>query len=251
MGRPIARAAAWAGLLALALAACGKAPGPQAQADSPAYRQQVIDYLLKHPDVIEEAAGRYDQQQQAVAMAAARRAIPAHRDALDHDPMDFVANPDGKITVVEFFDYRCPYCKSAQPALEDLIRGNRDVRFVFKEFPILPDADGRIGVSLRAARAAMASADAGKYPAVHDALMTQRPLDDEGIAKVLRANGLDPIKVTTATTYDDHLKDVHELALAIHASGTPAFVVGDSLIEGNQMDELTAAIAKLRMAAKS
>jgi protein-disulfide isomerase len=242
--------AALAAALLVVLCACSKDAG-QAARDNEAFGQQVRAYLMKHPEVIEEASGKLNAQRRQQALADSAKAINLSRAALEHDPRDFVANPDGKITVVEFFDYRCPYCKAAQPDLDTLIRDNPDVRFVFKEFPILPDADGRIGVSLRAARAAMASADAGKYPAVHDALMTQRPLDDEGIAKVLRANGLDPIKVTTATTYDDHLKDVHELALAIHASGTPAFVVGDSLIEGNQMDELTAAIAKLRMAAKS
>jgi protein-disulfide isomerase len=246
MGRPIARAAAWAGLLALALAACGKAPGPQAQADSPAYRQQVIDYLLKHPDVIEEAAGRYDQQQQAVAMAAARRAIPAHRDALDHDPMDFVANPDGKITVVEFFDYRCPYCKSAQPALEDLIRGNRDVRFVFKEFPILPDANGQIGVSERAALAAIAAGRQGKYVPVHNALMSEKAVDDAAISQVLRANGVDPAQAGPTPDVVRHLGAVRRLAASIGATGTPVFVVGDTLIEGARMDDLTAAIAKAR-----
>ncbi len=250
MTRSAVLSAALAAALLVVLCACSKDAG-QAARDNEAFGQQVRAYLMKHPEVIEEASGKLNAQRRQQALADSAKAINLSRAALEHDPRDFVANPDGKITVVEFFDYRCPYCKAAQPDLDTLIRDNPDVRFVFKEFPILPDADGRIGVSLRAARAAMASADAGKYPAVHDALMTQRPLDDEGIAKVLRANGLDPIKVTTATTYDDHLKDVHELALAIHASGTPAFVVGDSLIEGNQMDELTAAIAKLRMAAKS
>ena len=63
-----------------------------------------------------------------------------------------MANPAGKVTVVEFFDYRCPHCKASLPAIQSLILQNPDIRFVFKEYPILPDADGKVGVSLRAIR---------------------------------------------------------------------------------------------------
>jgi protein-disulfide isomerase len=238
---------------ALVLVGCAKPADhaqAQAQADDPAYRAQVVAYLLKHPDVIEEAADRYQSQQHVQAVAAASKAIPSRRAALEHDPRDFVANPDGKITVVEFFDYRCPYCKAALPALEDLIRTNKDVRFVFKEFPILPDANGQIGVSLRAARAAMAAGRDGKYVQVHDALMSQKPLDDAGIARVLKENGVDPNQAAATPDVDRHIKDVQDLAVAIGATGTPSFVVGDTLVEGARMDELSQAIAQARKSAK-
>lgn len=236
-------------VVALVLAGCSQAQHPVAQSDD-SFGQQVRAYLLKHPEVIEEASAKLNEERRLQALANTAKAIKDHKAALEHDSRDFVANPDGKITVVEFFDYRCPFCKASQPDVQSLILTNKDVRFVFKEFPILPDANGKIGVSLRAARAALAAADAGKYEAVHDALMNAKPLDDEGIAKVLKANGVDAAKATTSTAYDQHIKDVHDLALAINTTGTPAFVVGDSLIEGNQMDTLEAAIDKARKGGK-
>jgi len=235
--------------VALVLAGCSQAQRPVAQSED-TFGQQVRAYLLKHPEVIEEANAKLNEERRLQALANTAKAINDHKAALEHDTHDFVANPDGKITVVEFFDYRCPYCKASQPDVQSLILTNKDVRFVFKEFPILPDANGKMGVSLRAARAALAAADAGKYEPVHNALMNTKPLDDEAIAKVLKANGVDAAKATASTAYDQHLKDVHDLALAINTTGTPAFVVGDSLIEGNQMDTLEAAIDKARKGGK-
>ena len=234
----------------LTLAACSKAAqDAQAIPGDEAHHKQVVAYLLQHPDVIDEAAGRYEQLRHAQAMAAASKAIAQRHDALERDPRDFVANPQGKVTVVEFFDYRCPYCKAALPDLQTLIRENKDVRFVFKEFPILPDANGQIGVSLRAARAAIAAGRQGKYQQVHDALMGAKPLDDADILKALKDNGLDPAVVKDAGE-DKHLNDVRQLAVAIGATGTPSFIVGDTLVEGNRMDQLTAAIVQARKAAK-
>jgi protein-disulfide isomerase len=159
-----------------------------------------------------------------------------------------VANPNGKVTVTEFFDYRCPYCKASLPAIQALIQQNPDIRFVFKEYPVIPDADGQVGLSLRASEAALAAARAGKYQPVHDALMATNALDDEGIARALLANGLDP--ATTIASADDvrHIKDVRDLALALGANGTPTFVVGDTMIAGNSMDELALAIEQARHA---
>jgi protein-disulfide isomerase len=240
------RRALWAALLAgLALTACSK-PGDQAQVS----RDQVLAFLDNHPEVINEASQRYELKRHKELLAESAKAIALRKAALERDPRDFVANPDGKVTVVEFFDYRCPYCKAALPALQSLILQNRDIRFVFKELPILPDADGKVGVSLRASEAALAAARAGKYQSVHDAMMAARPLDDAGIVKALRDNGLDP--ASTIATADDerHIKDVRDLALAIGANGTPTFVVGDTLVEGNSMDQLALAIQQARQQAK-
>jgi protein-disulfide isomerase len=232
-------------LAGLALTACSK-PGDKAQVS----RDQVLAFLDNHPEVINEASQRYELKRHKELLAESAKAIALRKAAVERDPRDYVANPDGKVTVVEFFDYRCPYCKAALPALQSLILQNRDIRFVFKELPILPDADGKVGVSLRASEAALAAARAGKYQSVHDAMMAARPLDDAGIVKALKDNGLDP--ATTVASADDerHIKDVRELALAIGANGTPTFVVGDTLIEGNSMDQLALAIQQARQQAK-
>lgn len=231
-----------AGALALALAACGPKP------DGGDFGQKVHAYLLAHPEVIEEALQKQQDQKQAKAQADAQGAIQKHLAELEHDPRDFVANPDGKVTVVEFFDYRCPYCKAALPKLMDLISKDRDIRFVFKEYPIL-DSEGTPGVSKRAALAAMAAQASGKYLQLHNSLMSARPLDDPDIVNALRANGLDPdaaLKDTPAA--DRRLADDFALAGAVGVTGTPTFIVAGKRIEGFDMAALSAAIAKAKQA---
>ena len=229
----------------LLVTACSK-PSDKAQVS----REQALAYLEDHPEVINEATQRYELKRRKEMLAESAKAIALRKAALERDPRDFVANPNGKVTVVEFFDYRCPYCKACLPALQALILQNPDIRFVFKEYPIIPDEDGKVGVSLRASEAALAAARAGKYQTVHDEMMAIASLDDDGIAKVLKDNGLDP--AATDGSVDDlrHIKDVRELASAIGANGTPAFVVGDTLIEGNSMGQLAVAIEQAQRAAK-
>ena len=243
MPRMIRRVLWAAALASLALTACSK-PADRAQVS----RDQVLTYLDDHPEVINEASQRYELKRRKELMAESAKAIALRRAALERDPRDFVANPGGKVTVTEFFDYRCPYCKASLPAIQALILQNPDIRFVFKEYPIIPDADGQIGVSLRASEAALAAARAGKYQLVHDAMMATSPLDDDGIARALKANGLDPATTVADAADVRHIKDVRDLALAIGAHGTPAFVVGDTLIEGNSMDQLALAIEQAKRA---
>src|SRR5690349_3340447 len=114
---------------ALSLAGCQKA-------EDAAFGQRVRAYLLQHPEVIREAVNKLAENDRIAAAKAASESMNKYRAQLERDPRDFVANPDGKITVVEFFDYRCGYCKLAAPEVVKLIQENPDVRFVFKEFPI-------------------------------------------------------------------------------------------------------------------
>ena len=227
--------------LALALAGCQ-------QANDAAFDAKVRAYLLAHPEVIEEAYAKLQANRQAQAAVDAKKAIIANRAALVSDPRDFVANPQGKVTVVEFFDYRCPYCKAALPALMDLIRKDRDVRFVFKEFPVL-DNEGTPGVSRRAALAAIAAKPSGRYLELHNAMMGTKALDDAGIGRALAANGLDPlIPVKDAPAADKQIADTLNLGMTIGLTGTPSFIVGDKLISGADMDALAAAIAEAKKA---
>jgi protein-disulfide isomerase len=215
-----------------------------------AFGERVHAYLVNHPEVIEEALTRLQQKQVAEAASLTRSKIGENRAALIADPRDFVAgNPKGTITVVEFFDYRCGYCKVAQPELEQLLAQNRDVRLVLKEFPILPDRDGRLGVSLRAARAALAAGAQGKYAAVHAALMAHKSLDDDAINAILTANGLNPATIKASGEADaitDHLTATHTLGTTIGVQGTPAFVIGETMIPGADIEALKAAIEDAR-----
>jgi len=233
----------------LTLAACSKAPEQAAAPDNAAFHRQVVAYLADRPEVIQEGITAYQTKQRAIVQVKAAKVIATRRGDLERDPRDFVANPNGKITVVEFFDYRCPYCKAALPDLKALIDNNKDIRFVFKELPILPDADGQIGVSLRASQAAIAAGRAGKYQAVHDAMMAAKPLDDAGIAQALKDNGLNPAQLAATAPDAKHIEDIRALAQAIGATGTPTFVVGDTMVEGNAMGQLSTAIAQARKSA--
>jgi protein-disulfide isomerase len=230
-------------LAALATVLLGCSPTPDA-----AFDQKVHAYLMAHPEVIEEAYQKAQDQKAAKALAAAKGAIAQHLTQLEHDPRDFVANPQGKVTVVEFFDYRCPYCKAALPDLMDLINKDKDVRFVFKEFPIL-DNEGTPGVSKRAALAAMASQAPGKYLQMHNALMGTRALDDTDIVRALQTNGINPDAALKDTAQaDKRLADGLSLGAAVGVTGTPSFVINGKLIPGADMGALSAAIAEAKKA---
>ena len=242
-----------AGLAALALVGCAK-PADKAAAANPAdpqFHDRMVAYLADHPGVIQEAITAYNDKQHKQLVAKAAAAISTRHQDLQADARDFVANPQGKVTVVEFFDYRCPYCKADQAALKSLIDNDKDIRFIFKEYPIIPDKDGQIGVSLRAAEAALAAKRAGKYLPVHDALMAEPDLDDASITRILRENGVDGAQAMPSAQDLDQLGDVRKLAQAVHAAGTPTFIVGDTLVDTSSMPQLAAAIEQARKAAKS
>jgi protein-disulfide isomerase len=239
----------------IALAACSK-PADKAAVTAPvtaedsAFHQKVVAYLADHPGAIQEGIDAYRDKQHAQMLKTAAVAIVGHRQQLQADSRDFVANPGGRITVVEFFDYRCPYCKADQAALQGLIANDKDIRFVFKEYPVIPDSDGRIGVSLRAAEAALAAKRAGKYLPVHDALMSAPDIDDDAIHRILLQNGVDPSQVATDGKDLDQLADARKLGLDVHVAGTPTFIVGDTLVDTSSMPQLAAAIEQARKAAK-
>ena len=136
---------------ALALAAAVALGGCQKAFDA-VLGPPVRGYLLEHPELLEEMAGKLQEQKIAQQSEDARKSVAENRKALERDPRDVVINPDGKITVVEFYDYRCGYCKTIAPEVADLVRSNKDIRLVLKEFPIFG------GASDLAARTAAATA---------------------------------------------------------------------------------------------
>jgi protein-disulfide isomerase len=231
------------------------AAGCHAQTETPAdkaFGQKVRAYLLAHPEVLEEAFENLQAKQQAAKDTLAKTAVVQHRQALEHDPRDGVlGNPSGKITVVEFFDYRCPFCKASEPDIEKLLADNPDVRLVLKEFPII-DYEDSSHRSRDAARLALGALAQGKYGAVHRALLAEKArLDPEVVQGVLKANGVDLAKAQTVAdskAVADQLTDTMTLAHDLGVDGTPAFVVGQTVIGGARMDDLQAAIAAARKA---
>ncbi len=226
----------------LALAAVLSLAGCQKSADA-AFGQKVRAYLLEHPEVIEEAVQKLQEKKIAEAANIAKAGLVKHRKALEQDPRDFVANPNGKITVVEFFDYRCGYCKTSAAEVVKIVRENPDVRFVFKEFPIFG------GDSNLAAKVALTPAGKAKGMALFQRFMAEKALDEAAIDRHLAAVGLDPALVKAAgesAAITKQLSDTHELAKALGIEGTPAFIVGDHLIPGADLPALRAAIAAAR-----
>lgn len=221
---------------ALSLSACQKSPDA-------AFGEKVHAYLLAHPEVLREAEVKLQENDRLAAQKASSDAIARYRGQLEHDTRDFVANPDGKITVVEFFDYRCGYCKLAAPQVVDLIQKNPDVRFVFKEFPIFGE------VSDTAAKVALTRPAKAKGVQLYQALMSEKALDDAALDRHLAEIGIDPVQARKDAQHpmiDRQISDTHALAEALKIDGTPAFIVGDTMIPGADIPALKAAIAKAR-----
>ena len=220
----------------LSLSACQKA-------EDAAFGQKVRAYLLAHPEVIEEAVTKLQEKKEVDAANIAKAGLVKHRDALERDPRDFVANPNGKVTVVEFFDYRCGFCKTSAPEVLKLIKENPDVRFVFKEFPILSRE------SAIAAQVILSTKAKPKTLELHSAFMAERALSEESIYRHLRAAGVDPEAAKAdgqGPAVMKHLQDTRDLAGALGIDGTPAFVVGERVISGADLAALRAAIAEAK-----
>jgi protein-disulfide isomerase len=232
-------AALAAGLVAVTLP---KGTGP----DTGGFDRRVRVYLMAHPEVIADAAAVLQRREATAASAARREAVRANRAAvLSSGPLPVAGNPDGDVTVVEFFDYNCPYCRQAFPQIASLLATDANVRVVFKEFPVLGPG------SVFASQAAIAASLQGKYLVFHDALMTQGgELTPPAVLEVARATGLDVERLRADMTKPEisaTIDESHALARRLLITGTPTFIIGDELIAGFAgIDEIRAAVAQAR-----
>ena len=203
-------------------------------------------YIEQYPDRILDSVRAYRENQEAASKNKAENNIVALREEILNDPQSpYAGNPDGDVTVVEFFDYRCGYCKKSLDMVMTLIGEDKNVRFVFKEFPILSTE------SRRAAMAALASVKQGLYLDFHYALMNSRGnFDDEQIMDIAAEVGLDVNQLAEdmeAPDIDAYLNSVNELARALDIGGTPTFIVENQIIRGAvEIDALRKAIAEER-----
>jgi len=217
---------------ALSLVGCQKA-------DDAVFGQRVRAYLLAHPEVIREAVDKLQANEQAAAAKASTAALKTYRSQIERDPRDIVIHPAGKVTVTEFFDYRCGYCKLAAPEVVKLIDQNPDIRFVFKQFPIFGE------VSDTAAKVALTPQGKAKAYDLYKSWMGEKALDDTLLDKDLQAAGIDPAaarKAAESPAIEQQILDTRALATNLKIEGTPAFVVGDTLIPGADIPALRAAI---------
>lgn len=212
----------------------GDAPAqtaPQPPPDKEAIREIVREYLLEHPEVIEEAIHALNAKRQADQAARTRDALVKNRVALVGHPMSPVSgNPDGDVTLVEFFDYQCGYCKRSLEPVMDLLENDPELRVVWKDFPVLGQ------VSTFAALASMAAQKQGKYLPFHKALMGAADrLAEESVIEIAGQVGLDVARLQRDMADREiiaYLQDTQRLARELGINGTPAFVIGNTLVPG-------------------
>jgi protein-disulfide isomerase len=224
-----------AAMVALALTAL--MPLSQARADSFSPDQHkeleriIHDYLVSHPDVMLDVLQAAEAKIKSDSHDKAAQSLVEHKSELLNDPNSPVAgNPQGDVTLVEFFDYRCPYCKQVEPSLEALLGEDRKLRLVYKELPVLgPD-------SMVASRVALAARKQGKYDAFHrDMMALKGQINEAAIFKVAGSVGLDVERLKrdmNAPEIGRMLKDNTSLAEALQIRGTPGFVIGNEIIPG-------------------
>ena len=225
-----AAALGFGALLALLL------PGAVGAADFTPEQHKAIetiihDYLTKNPDVLLDALQAAEDKIKGDARDKAAQALSTHRREIFDDPeTPFAGNPKGNVSLVEFFDYRCPYCKQVEPALEALLGEDRQLRLVYKELPVL-GAD-----SVTASRAALAAKKQGKYDALHRALMLLKgQINEAAVLKTAESVGLDVERLKRDMTSPEiarALKANTKLAEALDIRGTPGFVIGDDIVPG-------------------
>ena len=206
----------------------------------------IHDYLMQNPEVLIEALREAEAKASSDAEAKAVLVLRDRRREIFDDPATPVGgNPQGDVTVVEFFDYRCPYCKQVHPAIEKLLDQDRKLRFVYKEFPVLG------AQSDMAAHAALAARLQGKYEPFHAALMaTKGQITDEVVYRVAGSIGLDVDRLKRDMAdpeIDQALSANKALANALDIRGTPGFIIGDHIVPGAiDLDALKNMVADAR-----
>src|SRR5436305_897526 len=191
----------------------------------------IHDYLTKNPDVLLDALQAAEDKMKGDAKDKAAQALSTRRREIFEDPDTPVAgNPNGDVSLVEFFDYRCPYCKQVEPSLEALLGEDRQLRLVYKEFPVLGPE------SVTASKAALAARKQGKYDAFHRALMVLKgQINDTAVFKTAESVGIDVDRLKrdmAAPEIARALKANTELADALDIRGTPGFIVGNEIVPG-------------------
>jgi protein-disulfide isomerase len=210
------------------------------------FEQRVREYLLRNPEVILEALQLLEERQRAAEAENVKRVVAERSEEILNDPDAPVGgNPAGDVTLVEFFDYNCPYCRRVAPTVVELEEADPDLRIVYKEFPILGPG------SEFAARAALAARKQGKYVPFHNALMRATDqVTEQTVIEIAREVGLD-IERLEQDMRDPAIEEAIarnlRLANALGINGTPSFVIGQEIVPGAaDLETLQDLIARAR-----
>ncbi|MFD1341761.1 DsbA family protein [Litorisediminicola beolgyonensis] len=221
--------------LALALAAPAYAFDitNMTDAEREAFRAEVRSYLLDNPGVIMEAVDALEAQQAQAQADADVQMVADNADALFEGHGWVGGNPEGDVTVVEFMDYRCGYCRRADPEVSELIESDGNIRFILKEFPILGE-NSEISSKFAIAVRNVAGDDA--YKAAHDALYAMnQDMSEPVLQRLAESLGVDADAVLAEMESDavaQEIADNRALAREMQISGTPSFVMGERLVRG-------------------
>lgn len=197
-------------------------------------KKLALEAILENPDIVMEAA-RLVQERQKIAQAQTREQFIKENIAVFTDTSNapYIGNPDGDVTIVEFFDYNCSYCRKGFPYLQELVETDPNVKIVFREFPILSEG------SVVAAKASLAALNQGKYTEFHTAMMADDiaaySIEEPTIMEVAEQIGLDIDQMKADMESDavlEHIAISQELAKAVEFNGTPAFIIGTTPVGG-------------------
>jgi len=190
--------------------------------------KQIHDYIINNPEVVVQSLQSYQQKQMEQTQKSfedIQKEAPKYADKLFNQTTDPTGgNPQGKVTLVEFFDYQCPHCIDMVPIVESLMKTNPQLKVIYKEFPI------RGPMSDFSARAALAAQKQGKFSEFHKALMTSKvePLTEDVVYELAKSSGLNVDQLKTdmkGTSVDNQVKSNMELAKKLRLMWTPVFFI--------------------------
>ena len=193
-------------------------------------KRLALEAILENPKIVMDAINILRDRDEANKGLSQKQAYLDNKELLVMDPnAPVLGNPNGDITIVEFFDYNCGYCKKAMPVMQALMENDNNLRVVYREFPILSAG------SVFASRAALASRVQGKYLEFHEALMSAQKVDETSVIVIARKIGLDVNKLIIDMEHpavSEHIQTSRDLADALQFTGTPSFVIGNELVGG-------------------
>jgi protein-disulfide isomerase len=234
------------------LATAADAPAPAFTDAQKAAIEDIVRDLLtkKEPDLVIKAAKEMQNRMETESATKSKQAIADNKDRIFNDPNAQIGgNPKGDVTLVEFFDYQCGYCKAVEPTLVKLLQEDKNLKIIYKEYPILGEG------SVIASKAALASVKQGKYLKFHEALMSAKEhFTEESVMKIAKDSGLDVEKLKKDMADDNIEKIIRAnqlLGNQIEARGTPSFILGDQLLPGAlPYEQMKEAISEIRKEAK-
>ena len=219
-------------------------------AERESFRAEIRTYLLENPEVLMEAIAVLEERRAAEAQAQEGQLLEDYRAQIFDDGFSWVGgNPDGDVTIVEFLDYRCGFCKRAHPEVQALLASDGNIRLVVKEFPILgPESE----LASRFALATKIVEGDEMYSAVHDELMEMQGQVNQGaLGRVARSAGITDVQAVLAEMDSDTVSEMiaanRALGQALQINGTPSFIMGDNFVRGYvELEQMQAIVEGIR-----